>query len=313
MSTILSLDPNAIDPDEAGRIGLFYPAKAEALGYLMQRDGQNDPIKVVHNKASSEYQYRLVAGLHRLKGCLSAGIKVRAVVIDKTDDLRGMQASENVDRRELEPLERAMFVHAVVTRVKVQLAAQHGDISQHALAGKARALRAQETERDIAKEDVAAARDNLSLAYGWNEQVAEACGLGVRDIQRSMRIYRCILEPCRDLIDAFKDHPVAKNASALKSIALLNSQVTRRRIIEMLLAEPGLTIDEAHDRLFPPKKQQLSDTEKRVARTKNAFADLGTAEFRAFSELLVFDMSDFRRRALRDALNAALEGSEAAK
>lgn len=303
MSTILSLDPSNIDPDEAGRIGLFYPAKAEALGYLMQRDGQNDPIKVVHNKASSEYQYRLVAGLHRLKGCLSAGIKVRAVVIDKTDDLRGIQASENVDRRELEPLERAMFVHAVVTRVKVQLAGQHGDISQHALAGKARALRAQETERDIAKEDVAAARDNLSLAYGWNEQTAEACGLGVRDIQRSMRIYRCVVEENRDLMDAFKDLDVAKSADALLKIAALKDASVRRKVVETLIKGPkdleyvfrmlGITTD----------KPEVTPFTKYSSQILGGFARLGTAEKRRFIPDLVGAIPKGMRALVREELD----------
>lgn len=312
MSTTFFIDPNTIDPDEAGRIGLFYPAKAEALGYLMQRDGQNDPIKVVLIKASSAYRYRLVSGLHRLKGCLSAGIKVAAVVIGDTDDLRGIQASENVDRRELEPLERAMFVHAVVTRVKVQLAAQHGDISQHALAGKARALRAQETERDIAKEDVAAARDNLSLAYGWNEQTAEACGLGVRDIKRSMRIYRCIVEPCRDLIDAFKDHPVAKNASALKVIAAEKTASTRRRIIEALIGDVEKTLEQAMQEIDPKAKKEVSHYDKFSNQVRGGWSRLTTSEKRMFIPTFAKEIPPGMRKIFKEELDRLdAEGGDA--
>ena len=299
---MLVIDPAAVDPDMGNRIGLYYPAKAEALGVLMARDGQNDPIKVVPAKASSSYEWTLVTGLHRLNGCLSANINVAAFVMSADDDLRAIQASENVDRRELEPLERAMFVHAVVTRVKARLAAEHGDISAQALGGKARALRAQETERDIVKEDVAAARDNLSQAYGWNEQTAEACGLGVRDIKRSMRIYRCIIEPCgRELIDAFKDHPVAKNASALKTIAMLKQATERRRVLEMLLANTAATVEQAIDLLHPSTEAPLSPLDKSVKRTKQAFDRFGTAEFRSFSERLIFGLTDFQRGALKGA------------
>jgi ParB family chromosome partitioning protein len=309
MSTILSLDPSTIDPDEAGRIGLFYPAKAEALGFLMQRDGQNDPIKVVRAKASSPYDWTLVSGLHRLKGCLSANIQVLAFDVSDKDDLRGIQASENVDRRELEPLERAMFVHAVVTRIKVQLATQHGDISQHALAGKARALRAQETERDIAKEDVAAAESNLLLAYGWNEQAAEACGYGVDDIKRSMRIYRCIVEPCRDLMDAFKDHSVAKNASALKSIAAEKTASTRRRIIEALIGDVEKTLEQAMHEIDPKAKKEVSHYDKFSNQVRGGWSRLTTSEKRMFIPTFVKEIPPGMRKIFKEELDRLeLEG-----
>lgn len=309
MSVVLSLDPSSIDPDEAGRIGLFYPEKAEALGFLMQRDGQNDPIKVVRAKASSPYDWTLVSGLHRLKGCLSANMQVVAVEISDKDDLRGIQASENIDRRELEPLERAMFVHAVVTRVKVQLAAQHGDISQQALAGKARALRAQETERDIVKEDVSAAGDNLSLAYGWNEQTAEACGLGVRDIKRSMRIYRCIVEPCRNLIDAFKDHPVAKNASALKVIARENTASTRRSIIEALISDVEKTLEQAMQEIDPKAKKEVSHYDKFSNQVRGGWQRLTTAEKRMFIPTFAKEIPPGMRKIFKEELERLeLEG-----
>lgn len=312
MSVVLSLDPSTIDPDEAGRIGLFYPAKAEALGYLMQRDGQNDPIKVVLIKASSAYRYRLVSGLHRLKGCLSAGIKVAAVVIGDTDDLLGIQASENVDRRELEPLERAMFVHAVVTRVKVQLAAQHGDISAQALGGKARALRAQETERDIAREDVAAAQSNLLQAYGWNQQAAEACGYGVDDIKRSMRIYRCIVEPCRDLIDAFKDHPVAKNASALKVIAAEKTASTRRRIIEALIGNVKKTLEQAMEEIDPKAVKIVSHYDKFSNQVRGGWSRLTTSEKRMFIPTFVKEIPPGMRKIFKEELDRLdAEGGDA--
>ena len=308
VAELLVIDPATVDPDMGNRIGLYYPAKAEALGILMARDGQNDPIKVVPARASSPFEWTLVTGLHRLNGCLSANINVAAFVMSANDDLRAIQASENVDRRELEPLERAMFVHAVVTRVKARLAAEHGDISAQALGGKARAMRAQETEHDIVKEDVKAAESNLLQAYGWNQQAAEACGLGVDDIKRSMRIYRCIVEPCRDLIDVFKDHPVAKNASALKTIAMLKNAVARRKVVETLIGGPK-DLDLVLRMLgFSSTKDEVTPYSKWSSQIRGAESRMGTADWRRFCPEFAHALSPARKIELRDALNAEIDG-----
>src|SRR3546814_2236575 len=72
---------------------------------------------------------------------------------------------------------------------------------------------------------------NLVETYRWRDAAAEACGLCVSDFKRSLRIFRIIVEPNRDLMDAIKDHPVAENASALLAIcAKSNNQIGRAHV-----------------------------------------------------------------------------------
>ena len=237
---VLTLDPTTIDADMSGRIGLYYPDKCHALAALISVHGQNDPIKVV--KAKGKYAWRLVAGLHRLQACMSLGINVCAIEIIGRDDvaLEQIQASENVDRRELEPLERALFVRAVATAARLRVLKEHGVDNDKALAAKAkaRAGKVQYSELDKADEVAELAGVNLTHAYGWREKTAAALGLDLNALKRSMRIHRMIIEPFPEMIDAFKDHPVAKVADSLLKIAAIKSEVSRRRVIEILLDGP---------------------------------------------------------------------------
>jgi ParB family transcriptional regulator, chromosome partitioning protein len=239
MSSPLVLDPVTIDPDLNGPMTFYFPAKALAVGASMAEIGQNDPIKVVKAPAGSSFEWKRVTGLHRLMGALAVEIAVRAYVVTGSDDeLLAMRVSENLDRRDLEPLERSSLVAGMAEAAQRKVLAWHGVESQHALAGKARQNKVQYT--DLEKVDEASAQHwtNLSTAYGWKQEVAEAWGVGPKDIQRAMRIHRMIIEPFPEMIDAFKDHPVAKVADSLLKIAAIKSEVSRRRVIEILLDGP---------------------------------------------------------------------------
>jgi hypothetical protein len=170
-----------------------------------------------------------------------------------------------VDRRELAPLERAMFVAAVADAAKARMKALHGGKSQQQVAIEQRWNGAEEggdirsvnlTERigkvqfsavEQADEEAETASEALTSAYRWSDATAAACGMGVESLKRSLRIHRIIVEPHRDLIDAFKDHPVAQNASGLLKICgKAPNPGAVRKIIEWLIAHPEAeTADEA--------------------------------------------------------------------
>src|SRR3546814_12524616 len=80
---VLELEPDAIDA--SGRIGFFYPEKAEAYAALIKQDGQRTPITVRRNGSRAKQPWTLVAGRHRHAACAIAGVKVRALVV-KGDD-----------------------------------------------------------------------------------------------------------------------------------------------------------------------------------------------------------------------------------
>lgn len=257
---VIELDPATIDV--TGRVGLFYPEKAEAYAALIARDGQRTPIVVRSNGNRAKLPWTLVAGLHRHAACAMADLPIRAIVVEgDADELRAIQASENLDRRELAPLERAMFVAAVVYSARERLKALHGGKSQQQVAIEQR-WNADEIRRgnlpqridkvqftpvekaDAEADGVAAA---LAQAYSWRDAAAEAAGLSIDALKRSLRIYRIIVEPNRDLMDALKNHAVAGNASALLAICGKgNDPANVRAIVEWLIAHPDAkTADEA--------------------------------------------------------------------
>ena len=272
---VLELEPD--DIDASGRIGFFYPEKAEAYAALIQQDGQRTPITVRRNGSRAKQPWTLVAGRHRHAACAIAGIKVRAIVVSGEEaELRAVQASENLDRRDLSPLERAMFVAAAVDAAKVRLKTLHGGKSQQQVAAEIGASerrgilpqrlgggeegakirrgnlpqridKVQFTPVEKADAEAEGAANTLSQAYSWRDAAAEACGLSIDALKRSLRIFRIIVEPNRDLMDDFKDHPVAENASALLAIcAKGNNPANVRAILEWLIAHPqAKTADEA--------------------------------------------------------------------
>ena len=305
---VLMLNPTTIDVDVSGRIGLYYPDKCHALAALISVHGQNDPIKVV--KAKGKYAWRLVAGLHRLHACMSLGINVCAIEIIGRDDvaLEQIQASENVDRRELEPLERALFVRAVATAARLRVLKEHGVDNDKALAAKAkaRAGKVQYSELDKADEVAELAGDNLSLAYGWAEEAADALGMGKRDLQRSMRIHRMIIEPFPTLIDAFKDHPVAKVADSLLKIAAIKDDNTRLFVIEALLDGEQHLNAAMRAVGAKPKTAALEGYDKWTGQITSGISKLKFGDWSRFCPEFARHMSNERRVALRDALNEVI-------
>lgn len=283
---ILELPVGDIDPALPSRIGLFFPEKAEALAALIGAHGQNDPIKVRHAGSRAAQPWTLVAGLHRLEACRQLGQPVQAIAVEGSEDaLLAIQASENLDRRTLSALERSMFVAAVADAAKRQAFELHGVDNDKALAAKAKAAgdkmsAAERLEKvmfsPVQKADVEAELASFALrtiSYSWNEKVAEVCEMTDRHLRRSLRIYRVIVEPNHDLMDAFKAHPVASNGNALLAICQKDkAPALVRAVIEWLIAHPAeTTADAAIDVVCGKAKAPKSDDQKRLSAFTSAF------------------------------------------
>lgn len=247
---VMSIDPKTVLVPE--RIGFLHEDKAVALGRLIAVDGQRDPIKVVSIDAAKNggLAWRLVVGMHRLQGCLIEGIDVLAMeVFGKAEDLVDLEASENLHRRPLGPIERAKFTAALVRAAQDRIAREHGGLKQHQLAIKARWERVKAGESTVDNalrdetEDTCA---TLAHVYGWEESVGEALDMSRRTIHRDLSLSRLLIEPFPDLVEALSKHPVVgENASQLKAITQVKSEAARRTVIEALLADPELSADEA--------------------------------------------------------------------
>lgn len=307
---VMAIDPATVFIPE--RIGFLHEDKAAALGRLMAVDGQRDPIKVVARKGQQPWQ--LVTGMHRLRGALIEGIQVFAIeVIGKPEDLADLEASENLHRRPLGPIERAKFTAALVQAAQARIARQHGGLKQQQLAVKARwdAVRKGEIRTEQAlKDETEDTLSQIATAYDWEESVGEALGMSRAAIYRDLRLFRMIIEPFSDLCEVLSKHPVVgENASQLKAIADIKVEAQRRAVIDRLLADPELSADEARVQagIDKPAAAPLHPYQKHFDAIIGGWSRLGTAERGRFvRDELPKLLTDGQKRILRDRLNEEL-------
>ncbi len=251
---VMPLDP--ADIFVPTRIGFYHEDKATALGRLIAVDGQRDPIKVQPrgSKGGGKQPWTLVTGLHRLRGCEMEGIQVFALEVHgQSEDLADLEASENLHRRPLGPIERAKFTAALVQAAQDRIAREHGGLKQQQLGAKARWQRVKDKETtadQVLQQEADDAADKMSAAYSWQESVADALGLDRRTIRRDLSLFRLLIEPFPDLIEALAKHPViGENASQLKLIAGVKDEAQRRQVIELVLEQPSVSVEGARIRL----------------------------------------------------------------
>lgn len=268
---VLILDPN--DIEVVDRIGFYHELKAVAFGRLIARDGQRTPISVVR-QTKGDKPWRLVAGRHRLEGIKLEGLPFVKAVEEhgNPEDLREYEASENLHRRPLPPIERAMFVQALCESANLKLAREHGDLSQQKLAIKARWARVKAGEvraEQALQEEADDTADKMSAVYGWQDAAADALGLDKRTVRRALALYRLLVEPFPELAEPLARHPiVGENASQLQLICDVRDESQRRKVIEAVIADPNLEADAARIQVgvdrdagpAPTKDQKFTNT-----------------------------------------------------
>ena len=113
-STVVELDPDLVDPSFV--IDRLSPADDDSFLELVESieaNGQQVPILVrPHPEQSGRYQ--VAYGHRRLRAAITLKIKVRAIVRDMTNvQLVIAQGKENLERRDLTFIERALFAKAL--------------------------------------------------------------------------------------------------------------------------------------------------------------------------------------------------------
>jgi hypothetical protein len=306
---VICIDPADIFIPE--RIGFLHEDKAVALGRLMAVDGQRDPIKVAPHKGKQSW--KLVTGRHRLRGAEIEGIQVYALEVGgDASDHADLEASENLHRRPLGPIERAKFTAALVQAAQERIAREHGDVSQHTLAAKARWDRVkhfEETVEGALRDETEDAMDKMSTAYSWKESAADALGLGKREVQRDLSLYRLLIEPFPELVEALSKHPVVgENASQLKQVAAVKDEGLRRKVIEALLADPEIGADDARIMAGVDRPEGAAATpvahEKHFNALRGAWSRLGITEKRLYLPEFVSKLTPDLKVQLRAILDA---------
>lgn len=312
---LFELSPHHVDEGE--RIGFLHEDKAAALGRLMAVDGQRDPIKVVANPKSPEQPWRLVTGMHRLIGARIEGITVWGIeVAGKPEDLADLEASENLHRRPLAPIERAKFTAALVQAAQERIAREHGGLKQQKLAIKARWARVkgyQQTPQEALAEEADDTCATMARVYGWEESVGEALGMSRRSIHRDLELSRLVIEPFPALAEALSKHPVVgENGKQLRDIAQVREEASRKAVIEALLEDEELSVEEAKLRAgvglgVDGNAPTPVAHEKHFNAIKGGWSRLGLTQKRQFLPSLVGMLTPDLKRELRELLDEEMD------
>lgn len=171
-------------------VGLIDRNAVECLKVRLQVEGLLTPIWVRRNGNAGKAPYSVIAGRHRLIAARELGMavidaEVRTGPDSKPDELRRLQLAENLDRRELRPIERACFI---MDRWRAHADVQGWDIVSHA--------------REL---------DDIT---------GKACGdVDGRTIRRYRALYDKLVAPFPDQFALINAHPLGKSYSAMQTLA----------------------------------------------------------------------------------------------
>ena len=314
---LLELSPSDILIPE--RIGFLHEDKAAALGRLMAVDGQRDPIKIVRYLPSKSIEqcvsegkapWRLVTGMHRLMGATYEGITIFAIEVSgKAEDLADLEASENLHRRPLGPIERAKFTAALVRAAQERIAREHGELSHQKLGAKVRWERVKRQEigaEEALTEETGDACAKIAQAYGWEESVGAALGMSRRTIHNDLELFRLVIEPFPGLAEALSKHPVVgENASQLRAIARVKDEAKRGEVIEALLANPEIGADDARIAAGVDAERGVAPTpaQKHTNAIDNGWSRLSLSEKRRYLPRFVEKLTPDMKAQLRQLLD----------
>lgn len=162
--------------------------------------GLRSPIEVANISFST---YRLVSGLHRILACQSLGMEeIPAFIVEGTDaDLLIDEILENMTRRELSPLDRAVFT----SRLKDVLSGQRGG--------------------DRRSSDFQTA--NVAV---WSELAAQRTGWAPRTIERAAAIGSRLSS---ETVAALRGADLANNGKELEALSKF-SPAMQKKFVEVL-------------------------------------------------------------------------------
>jgi hypothetical protein len=225
----------AVDADDVDATGRLRPIDlnwATALGQIMLAEGQRTPIEVSRNAKGKPW--RLVAGGHRHAAAqMFLDLNpLKAIEVPGSElARRRAEVSENLWRRELDPLDRATFIAELHELLRTEAGVM--DLSPQQLAINAR----WQKELRKAASDTC---DTMSHVYGFTSAIAEQIGLAKRTIERDLFLARR-LSPA--VAKRLRGHPIARNPGQLRALARLEAD--QQQGVADLLLECGKTVPDA--------------------------------------------------------------------
>lgn len=248
---------------------------AKALsGIMADEGGQRTPVDVYPVAGTDEFE--LGPGLHRLAAREIGGHEtVRAFILRGASDLerRSREVSENLWRKNLEPLERAAFIAELLELNRVK-AGIDPDASLKSVAVSAR-------WQQQLKADAEDASAKIALAYGLTDEVADQIGLSRRSVYLDLHLHKAIDAGVANQIRATA---IGRNASQLRALAALAPE-DQRKVAAEIVAGRAAKVSEAVDRLTPGKVKPSAEA-KRLSAVLGAMARMGRAERKAALDTL---------------------------
>lgn len=191
------------DIEVEGRLRTVDPAWVEVIAGSMEQTGLRQPL-VVRPHPHKKGKYLLIAGAHRLAAARSLDWSEITVDIQPLDELsaRLVEIDENLTRRELTALDRAIFM-AERKRIYEEL---HPETKQ----GGDR--KSKKTQEEIKSQDIA----TCSMFPRFTAATAKATGFSERAVQLLCSLVSS-LSP--EAIDLLRATDLASNQSALLTLA----------------------------------------------------------------------------------------------
>jgi len=182
----------------------------------------------------SAYANDLVAGGHRLEAARRLGWRVIDAVVEDEPELaaRIAEVDENLIRRDLNPLERAMALAA-------RLEAWSARYPDRIVVGEDGTLAA---KRGRPKKLPHGAAITAPPTMGFSEDAAKTAGLSKDTVERALAVYRGI--PA-SLQDRLLGTPIASNPGVLRQLANLVDKDEQRRVADVLLDGKTKSVSDA--------------------------------------------------------------------
>lgn len=210
-------------------VGLIEEAAVECLAARLEIEGLHTPIWVRRNGNAAKVRWSVIAGRHRLLAARSLGwteiaAEERAGPGSKSVELRRLQVIENLDRRTMRPIERALFLMDRWREVAATLPSPVPTSQQESAVRERWAYCSPLANTPVADRTLADA------------ETAQSCASSVGTIRRYRRIFEKIVGDLPDLYAQLNAHPLGVELSAMSTLASIRMAYTRRQAAQALLS-----------------------------------------------------------------------------
>lgn len=251
------------------------PVHVEVLGRAIMREGQATPIVVCRLPGRNDWT--LVAGAHRVEAARKFDIEQLKAEIISPDKIgrRQREISENLWRKDLDPIDRANFIAELVRLAKLR-AGIDPDASAQQIAANARWQKAVKTRANDACATIA-------HVYGWVNDVAEDAGFSRRTVYNDLTLHTRLSPAAIEKLRKVRPD-IARNAKQLRDLAKYDHEWQRDIVHTLQHGNQQLggrrpkSIAEAAACLSPNKKPVQDAETKRLSAFLGAFGRMSLAE-----------------------------------